>query len=105
MSTTPVRPSDIRLFPRRSLALKGVVLGSQPPEQRKADIALAQRLAHVSPLSEPKLMTVPVRPASKSATSPTRRLPTLSNAHFPGAGGARPRDRLTKTKVNIRTTA
>jgi NADPH2:quinone reductase len=23
-----------------------VVLGSQPPEQRKADIALAQRLAH-----------------------------------------------------------
>jgi NADPH:quinone reductase-like Zn-dependent oxidoreductase len=41
--------SDIRLFPPRSLTLKGVVLGSwmqQPPEQRKADIALAQRLAH-----------------------------------------------------------
>ncbi|SIO42841.1 NADPH:quinone reductase [Bradyrhizobium erythrophlei] len=40
--------SDIRLFPPRSLTLKGVVLGSwmqQPPEQRKADIALAQRLA------------------------------------------------------------
>ena len=41
--------SDIRLFPPRSLTLKGVVLDSwmqQPPEQRKADIALAQRLAH-----------------------------------------------------------
>jgi hypothetical protein len=41
--------SDIRLFPPRSLTLKGVVLGSwmqQPPEQRKADIVLAQRLAH-----------------------------------------------------------
>jgi NADPH:quinone reductase-like Zn-dependent oxidoreductase len=41
--------SDIRLFPPRSLTLKGVVLGSwmqQPPEQRKTDIALAQRLAH-----------------------------------------------------------
>jgi hypothetical protein len=38
--------SDIRLFPPRSLTLKGVVLGSQPPEQRKADLALAQRLAH-----------------------------------------------------------
>jgi NADPH:quinone reductase-like Zn-dependent oxidoreductase len=41
--------SDIRLFPPRSLTLKGVVLGSwmeQPPEQREADIALAQRLAH-----------------------------------------------------------
>jgi len=41
--------SDIRLFPPRSLTLKGVSLGywtQQPPEQRKADIALAQRLAH-----------------------------------------------------------
>jgi NADPH2:quinone reductase len=41
--------SDIRLFPPRSLTLKGVVLGSwmeQPPEQREADVALAQRLAH-----------------------------------------------------------
>ncbi len=41
--------SDIRLFPPRSLTLKGVVLGGwlqQPPEQRKADIALAERLAH-----------------------------------------------------------
>jgi NADPH2:quinone reductase len=38
--------SDIRLFPPHSLTLKGVVLGSQPPEQCKADIALAQRLAH-----------------------------------------------------------
>ena len=41
--------SDIRLFPPRSLTLKGVALGSwmqQPPEQRKADIALARRLAH-----------------------------------------------------------
>jgi NADPH:quinone reductase len=41
--------SDIRLFPPRSLTLKGAVLGSwmqQPPEQRKADIALALRLAH-----------------------------------------------------------
>jgi NADPH2:quinone reductase len=40
--------SDIRLFPPRSLTLKGVVLGSwmeQPPEQRDADVALAQRLA------------------------------------------------------------
>ena len=40
--------SDIRLFPPRSLTLKGVVLGSwmeQPPEQREADVALAQRLA------------------------------------------------------------
>jgi NADPH2:quinone reductase len=41
--------SDIRLFPPHSLTLKGVVVGNwmqQPPEQRKADIALAQRLAH-----------------------------------------------------------
>jgi len=41
--------SDIRLFPPRSLTLKGVVLSSwmqQPPEQRKADTALAERLAH-----------------------------------------------------------
>jgi NADPH:quinone reductase-like Zn-dependent oxidoreductase len=40
--------SDIRLFPPRSLTLKGVTLGSwmqQPPEQRKADIALARRVA------------------------------------------------------------
>ena len=40
--------SDIRLFPPRSLTLKGVVLDSwmqQPPEQRRADIALARRLA------------------------------------------------------------
>jgi NADPH2:quinone reductase len=40
--------SDIRLFPPRSLTLKGVVLGHwmlQPPEQREADIALARRLA------------------------------------------------------------
>src|SRR5260221_13335277 len=40
--------SDIRLFPPRSLTLKGVVLGSwmeQPPEQRDAEVALAQRLA------------------------------------------------------------
>ena len=40
--------SDIRLFPPRSLTLKGVVLGSwmqQPPEQRQADVALALRLA------------------------------------------------------------
>ena len=29
-----------------SATLKGVVLGSQPAEQRKSDIALAQRLAH-----------------------------------------------------------
>jgi NADPH:quinone reductase len=36
--------SDIQLFPLRSLTLKGVFLGhwtQQPPEQRKADIALA----------------------------------------------------------------
>ena len=41
--------SDIRLFPPRSLTLKGVFLGAwmqQPPDQRKADIALAPRLAH-----------------------------------------------------------
>jgi NADPH:quinone reductase-like Zn-dependent oxidoreductase len=41
--------SDIRLFPPRSLTLKGVILNDwmqQPPEQRKADVALAQRLAH-----------------------------------------------------------
>jgi NADPH:quinone reductase-like Zn-dependent oxidoreductase len=40
--------SDIRLFPPRSLTLKGVVLDSwmqQPPEQRRADLALARRLA------------------------------------------------------------
>jgi NADPH2:quinone reductase len=40
--------SDIRLFPPRSLTLKGVALGTwvqQPAEQRKADIALALRLA------------------------------------------------------------
>ena len=44
--------SDIRLFPPRSLTLKGVLLGSwmlQPPEQRKADVALALRLASESP--------------------------------------------------------
>jgi NADPH:quinone reductase len=41
--------SDIRMFPPRSLTLKGLVLGQwmqQPPEQRKADVALAQQLAH-----------------------------------------------------------
>jgi NADPH:quinone reductase-like Zn-dependent oxidoreductase len=41
--------SDIRPFPPRSLTLKGVVLDGwvqQPPEQRKADVALARRLAH-----------------------------------------------------------
>jgi NADPH:quinone reductase len=41
------RPSA-SLGPPRSLTLKGVVLGSwmeQPPEQREADVALAQRLA------------------------------------------------------------
>jgi NADPH:quinone reductase-like Zn-dependent oxidoreductase len=41
--------SDIRIFPPRSLTLKGVFLGQwmqQPPEQRKADVALAQQLAH-----------------------------------------------------------
>src|SRR5712691_2842921 len=40
--------SDIRLFPPRSLTLKGAALGSwiqQPAEQRKADIGLALRLA------------------------------------------------------------
>lgn len=40
--------SDIRLFPPRSLTLKGVAPGSwmeQPLEQRKANIALTQRLA------------------------------------------------------------
>jgi len=43
--------SDIRLFPPRSLTLKGVVLDSwmqQPLEQRRADIALARRLAQES---------------------------------------------------------
>jgi NADPH:quinone reductase-like Zn-dependent oxidoreductase len=43
--------SDIRLFPPRSLRLKGVALDSwmqQPAEQRKADIALALRLAEES---------------------------------------------------------
>jgi NADPH2:quinone reductase len=47
--------SDIRVFPPRSLTLKGVALGSwmqQPAEQRKADIALAQRLAHEPALFE-----------------------------------------------------
>jgi NADPH2:quinone reductase len=41
--------SDIRLFPPRSLTLKGVALGSwmqQPPKKRRADIVLAGRLAH-----------------------------------------------------------
>src|SRR6202022_1934478 len=40
--------SDIRLFPPRSLTLKGVVPDGwmqQPPKQRRADIALARRLA------------------------------------------------------------
>ena len=40
--------SDIRPFPPRSLTLKGAALASwiqQPAEQRKADIALALRLA------------------------------------------------------------
>jgi NADPH:quinone reductase len=41
--------SDIRLFPPRSLTLKGVILNDwmqQPAEQREDDIELAQRLAH-----------------------------------------------------------
>jgi NADPH2:quinone reductase len=41
--------SDIRIFPPRSVTLKGVFLGQwmqQPPEQRNADVALAQQLAH-----------------------------------------------------------
>src|SRR5439155_13071948 len=41
--------SDIRLFPPRSLSLKGVVMSSWlrlSPEQRRADVALALRLAH-----------------------------------------------------------
>jgi len=41
--------SDIRIFPPRCLTLKGVVLGQWlqlPPEQRKADFALALQLAH-----------------------------------------------------------
>ena len=40
--------SDIRLFPPRSLTLKGVVLDGWmqlPPKQRRADIAVARRLA------------------------------------------------------------
>jgi NADPH:quinone reductase-like Zn-dependent oxidoreductase len=40
--------SDIRLFPPRSLTLKGVPLGGwmqQPQERREADVALAKRLA------------------------------------------------------------
>jgi NADPH:quinone reductase len=37
--------SDIRLFPPRSLTLKGVVVDGQPPDQRKAIIAAAQQLA------------------------------------------------------------
>jgi hypothetical protein len=40
--------SDIRLFAPRALTLKGVFLGQwmqQPADVRKADIALAQRLA------------------------------------------------------------
>ena len=47
--------SDIRLFPPRSLTLKGVVLGSwmqELPEQRRADIGLAQRLAQEACLFE-----------------------------------------------------
>ena len=39
-----------------------------------------RRMSLVSPPSEPKLMTVPVPSASKSATSPSRRPPTLSIA-------------------------
>ena len=41
--------SDIRLFPPRSLTLKGVILNDwmqQPLDQHRADLALAQRLAH-----------------------------------------------------------
>jgi NADPH2:quinone reductase len=48
--------SDIRLFPPRSLTLKGVILNDwiqQPPEQRKADVAVALQLAHgAGPLFE-----------------------------------------------------
>jgi NADPH2:quinone reductase len=47
--------SDNRLFPLCSLTFKGVALGSwmqQPPEKRKADVALAQRLAHEPALFE-----------------------------------------------------
>ena len=47
--------TDIRLFPPRSLTLKGVMLGSwmqAPPEQRRADIALARRLAQEACLFE-----------------------------------------------------
>jgi NADPH2:quinone reductase len=58
--------SDIRLFPPRSLTLKGVFLGGwmqQPPDQRKADINLAQQLA-----LEPNLFEVAERyPPSRIA--------------------------------------
>jgi NADPH:quinone reductase len=37
--------SDIRLFPPRSLTLKGVVVGGQSADQRKAIIVAAQQLA------------------------------------------------------------
>ena len=50
-----------------------------------------RRMSLVSPPSEPKLMTVPVPSASKSATSPNRRPPTLSIATWiVGALGGRP---------------
>jgi hypothetical protein len=73
--------SDIRLFPPRSLTLKGVVLGSwmqQPPEQRKADIALALRLAHepgpcsrlpngIRPPGSPTRLRMSVEPAGPAS--------------------------------------
>jgi NADPH:quinone reductase-like Zn-dependent oxidoreductase len=56
--------SDIRLFPPRSLTLKGVAMSSwlrQPPDQRRADVALALQLAQQPALFEVAERYVPSR--------------------------------------------
>jgi|SRR6266404_1492927 len=72
--------SDIRLFPPRALTLKGVILSGwmqQPPEQRKTDIALAQRLA-----TEPgRLFEVAGR------YPPSRIADAVAHVGRPGRGG------------------
>jgi len=62
--------SDIRLFPPRSLTLKGVAMSSwlrQPPDQRRADVALALQLAQKPALFEVAERYLPSRIAEAVA--------------------------------------
>ena len=58
----------------------------------------------VSPPSEPKLMTVPVRSANRSATSPSRRPPTLSIATWILAPSAAARTRSFQPPASVAKT-